>query len=394
MTAATTLHPVSVLDRTCPIDLHPLPPVPRASEDEVRRAVARARDAQPAWHERSFDDRAASLVRAAKSMLRRRDEGMTLAHDEVGKLDVTSLFDEGIGHLDVLKQWIGVVRPALQRERVRMNPLVFPKKHSFIELLPRGVIGVIAPWNFPIAGLYRAIYPALLCGNGVVVKPSEYSPLTTQWLVESLAHELPAGLISCVHGDAAQGAMLIDAGIDACVFTGSPRSGRAVGVRCAERGIPASIEMGGKDCAIVLADCDRERTLAGITHWTLANAGQACGAIVGKDRREVRVLAVEIHEVGREAALLEEEAGPGEVRDPRGAACSAHVSFLLNHWPKGPSVRPGALPTSGWWADSWMTMRLIPFRNSASAVGLSVAGDQAHGSPDAVIDSAAARFWP
>jgi succinate-semialdehyde dehydrogenase/glutarate-semialdehyde dehydrogenase len=280
MTAATTpLHAPPTLQRTCPIDLRALPPVPRTSEDDIRRAVGRARQAQVGWCEQDYDDRAGALVRAAKSMLRRRHEGMALARDEVGKLEVAQLFDEAIGHLDVLKQWIDVVRPALARQRVRMNPLVFAGKRSYIDLIPRGVVGVVAPWNFPIAGLYRSLYPALLCGNGVIVKPSEYSPLTTQWLVDSLAAELPAGLVACVHGDRAEGAMLIDAGIDACTFTGSPRSGRAVAVHCAERGIPASIEMGGKDCAIVLADCDRERTLAGITHWALANAGQACGAI-------------------------------------------------------------------------------------------------------------------
>jgi acyl-CoA reductase-like NAD-dependent aldehyde dehydrogenase len=75
------------------------------------------------------------------------------------------------------------------------------------------------------------------------------------------------------------GTALIDSGIDACVFTGSPETGRAVRVRCAERGIPSSIEMGGKDPAIVLADCDLPRTVAGITHWALSNVGQACGAI-------------------------------------------------------------------------------------------------------------------
>jgi acyl-CoA reductase-like NAD-dependent aldehyde dehydrogenase len=280
MTAATTpLHSPTMLYRTCPVDLRALPPLPRASEDEIRSAVSRAKDAQVAWRERSFDQRAAAMIRAAKSMLARRSEGMAIARDEVGKLDVGALFDEGIGHLDMLKQWIGVVRPELARTRARLNPLVFPGKHGYVELVPRGVVGVIAPWNFPISGLYRAVYPALLCGNGVVVKPSEYSPLTTQWFVDSLAHELPAGVIACVHGDGVQGATLIDAGIDACVFTGSPRSGRAVAVRCAERGIPASIEMGGKDCAVVLADCDRPRTLAGITHWALQNSGQACGAI-------------------------------------------------------------------------------------------------------------------
>jgi acyl-CoA reductase-like NAD-dependent aldehyde dehydrogenase len=86
-------------------------------------------------------------------------------------------------------------------------------------------------------------------------------------------------LAQWVAGDGTVGAALLDAGIDACVFTGSTRTGRGVRVKCAERGIPASVEMGGNDPAIVLADCDLARTVAGITHWKLSNAGQACGAI-------------------------------------------------------------------------------------------------------------------
>ncbi|HEX7702661.1 MAG TPA: aldehyde dehydrogenase family protein [Kofleriaceae bacterium] len=281
MSAVTT--PVSLpspmIHRICPIDLRALPPVPCATDEQIRAAVVSARAAQERWREVSFDDRVKALVRAAKSMLARRSEAMAIVRDEVGKLEVEAMFDEGIGHLDMLKQWIGVVKPAIRRRRVRMNPVSFPGKRAHIDQIPRGVIGVIAPWNFPIAGLYRAVYPALLCGNGVVVKPSEFSPLTTQWYVDALAAELPAGLIATVQGDGTQGAALIDAGIDACAFTGSPRSGVAVRRRCAELGIPSSIEMGGKDAAIVLADCDRERTVAGITHWALANVGQACGAV-------------------------------------------------------------------------------------------------------------------
>ena len=267
------------LARTCPIDLRELPPVPCASEEDIRRAVAAAREAQREWAERSLDERAKAMVRAAKSMLARREEAMALVRDEIGKLDVEALFDEGIGHLDMLNQWIAVVREGTKQRRARMHPIAFPGKRAHTELVPRGVIGVLAPWNFPIAGLYRAVYPALLCGNGVVVKPSEYTPRTSQWFIDSLAAELPRGLVAAVHGDGAQGAALIDAGIDACAFTGSCRTGRTVAVRCAERGIPASVEMGGKDCAIVLADCDRVRTAAGVTHWALANVGQACGAI-------------------------------------------------------------------------------------------------------------------
>jgi len=85
--------------------------------------------------------------------------------------------------------------------------------------------------------------------------------------------------VELVQGDGRTGAALLEAGIDACVFTGSPETGRKVRVVCAERGIQASVEMGGKDPAIILADCDLERTVAGVTDWALGNAGQACGAI-------------------------------------------------------------------------------------------------------------------
>ncbi len=273
--------------RICPIDLHALPAVPRATDEQIRSAVANARKAQASWKDVPFAERARIMTRAAKSMLERRAEAMALSREEVGKLEVEAMFDEGIGHLDMLKQWIGVVKPAVARRRIRLNPVSFAGKRAFIDQVPRGVIGVIAPWNFPIAGLYRAVYPALLAGNGCVVKPSEYSPRTTQWFVDALAAELPEGLIAYVHGDGAVGSALIDAGIDACAFTGSPKTGRLVRLQCAERGIPSSVEMGGKDAAIVLADCDRVRTVAGITHWALANVGQACGAI--------EVLLVEEH---------------------------------------------------------------------------------------------------
>lgn len=334
------------IERTCPLDHRPLPSVPRATDDEICRAVATSRAAQRGWSERSFDDRAAALVRAAKSMLARRAEAMALVRDEVGKLDVEALFDEGIGHLDMLQQWIRVVRPALRRTRARMNPIAFPGKRGFTELVARGVIGVIAPWNFPIAGLYRAVYPALLCGNGAIIKPSELSPRTTQWFVDSLAGELPPGLLATVHGDGAQGTALIDAGIDACAFTGSPKTGRKVAIQCAERGIPASVEMGGKDCAIVLADCDLERTVAGLTHWALANVGQACGAI--------EVALVENHVAERIVAHLADawsrlRVGPGAYADISPLGNRRQFDLVVEHVAdaraKGAKVVCGGAPT-------------------------------------------------
>jgi acyl-CoA reductase-like NAD-dependent aldehyde dehydrogenase len=249
------------------------------SPSQLAAIVARSRSAQEHWKLRSFEDRAKALTRAAKEMLRRRHEVIALAHEEMGKVAAEGIFNEALGPLDTVSGWVKLVRRETERRNVRLNPLSFPKKRAYVDLLPRGVVGVIAPWNYPVAGLYRSLIPALLTGNGVVLKPSEYTPKTSGWLAQMLANELPEGLISVVPGDGRAGAALINAGIDACIFTGSVRTGQSVRVACAERGIPCSVEMGGKDAAIVLGDCDLEKTTAGLTHWALSNAGQACGAI-------------------------------------------------------------------------------------------------------------------
>jgi acyl-CoA reductase-like NAD-dependent aldehyde dehydrogenase len=253
--------------------------LPSNGAGEAHRAVARARVAQQRWRLEPLGVRVAALTRAAKTMLRLRSEVIALAAGEMGKVEAEGLFNEALGPLDTVKGWAGVVESATARRTVRLNPISFARKQAYVDLVPRGVVGVIAPWNYPVAGLYRSTLPALLTGNAVVVKPSEYTPRTSGWLVERLAAELPDGLAQVLPGDGRAGAALIDAGIDACVFTGSPETGRKVRVHCAERGIPSSVEMGGKDAAIVLADCDLRRTVAGITHWALSNAGQACGAI-------------------------------------------------------------------------------------------------------------------
>jgi acyl-CoA reductase-like NAD-dependent aldehyde dehydrogenase len=246
---------------------------------EARTAVQAARTAHWQWKLEPLGVRVAALKRAAKTMLRRRAEVIALAKDEMGKVEAEGLFNEALGPLDAVGAWAGVVARGANRRKVRLNPISFPGKRAHVDYVPRGVVGVIAPWNFPVAGLYRAVFPALLTGNGVVVKPSEVTPRTSAWFVERLAEELPPGLVRVLQGDGRAGAALVDAGIDACVFTGSPRTGRTVRVRCAERGIPSSVEMGGKDAAIVLADVDLDRAVGPITHWTLSNAGQACGAI-------------------------------------------------------------------------------------------------------------------
>jgi acyl-CoA reductase-like NAD-dependent aldehyde dehydrogenase len=264
--------------RVSPLTGAPRPPLVPATPEEIRRALETARIAQPAWAAASLDDRFAALKRAARSMLADRATALALVKEEMGKHEAEGIFTEGLGPLDALSSWRSIIAPVASRA-VRLNPLSFPGKSARTVLVPRGVIGVIAPWNFPVSGLYRSLFPALLTGNAVILKPSEYTPRSSAWLIDHIAREVPFGVAQAVAGDGEVGRRLIESGIDACVFTGSAAVGARVRVRCAELGIVSSVEMGGKDAAIVLADCDMERTVAGVTQWALSNAGQACRAI-------------------------------------------------------------------------------------------------------------------
>jgi acyl-CoA reductase-like NAD-dependent aldehyde dehydrogenase len=278
-TERVSLASLTELDNVSPRDLRPLDPVKATAVESLPELVAKARSAQEAWGQKPLSERLPHFVRAAREMLARRQEVMALVELEMGKVEAEALFNEALGPLDAVKGWAAVLKSALKRHRVRLNPLSFPRKRAYVDAVPRGVVAIIAPWNYPVAGLYRSVFPALMAGNAIVLKPSEYTPRSSGWFAQVLAANLPAGLVQVAFGAADVGRALLDAKPDACVFTGSSKGGRKVQVRCAELGIPSSVEMGGKDAAIVLADCDLERTVAGITHWALSNAGQACGAI-------------------------------------------------------------------------------------------------------------------
>jgi acyl-CoA reductase-like NAD-dependent aldehyde dehydrogenase len=255
-----------------------LPPVRMSTSEEVTRAVRAAREAQPKWAELGLADRTRLLERASKRLLAERDEGLSIVRKEIGKTPADALFTEALGPLDAVRGWRRVIDGA-PAGSVSLNPITFPKKSARIDLVPRGVVGIIAPWNFPIAGLYRSVLPALLLGNTIVVKPSERSPRSSGWFLRILSEVLPPGTVNVVFGDGAVGQSLLEQDIDACVFTGSSAVGAQVERRAFERGIACSAEMGGNDAAIVLADADLPRTTAGIVQWALQNAGQACGAV-------------------------------------------------------------------------------------------------------------------
>lgn len=262
-----------------PRTLEPHEPVKKTPPADVAGAVTRARAAQEPWGAMSFDERAGVLKDACRALLEDWETCVRLVQLEAGKSRGHALMNEAIGPLDYMKGWIKTARPHLQRRSLPINPIAMPGKKAHTDLIPRGVVGIIAPWNYPLGVYFKPCLPALLTGNAVVVKPSEYAPRTGAWFVETMQRFLPEDTLQVVQGGPDVGQALIEGGIDACVFTGSVGGGRAVLKLTAERMIPCSVELGGKDPAIVLADCNLDRTVAGVLNVGLQNGGQDCGSI-------------------------------------------------------------------------------------------------------------------
>jgi acyl-CoA reductase-like NAD-dependent aldehyde dehydrogenase len=174
---------------------------------------------------------------------------------------------------------VAVSRVALKPMKVPISKLDFPGKRAVIEAVPRGVVGIIAPWNYPAANFFKHLFPALLSGNAVVLKPSEHTPRAGAWLAKLCGEIFPAGLVGVVQGTGEAGQAILDAGVDSICFTGSVPTGRKISAAAGERLIPCTAELGGKDAAIVLADCNLERTIAGVANWSCFNAGQDCSSI-------------------------------------------------------------------------------------------------------------------
>jgi acyl-CoA reductase-like NAD-dependent aldehyde dehydrogenase len=246
--------------------------------EELPSLVARARHAQGLWSEQTLDQRIALLAPIKDQILARAETIAALIHREVGKPEIEALLGEVLPTADVFAYWFDVLGELLEPAEIELDAITYPGKHGTVTRVPRGVIGVIMPWNFPFALPLRTLVPALLAGNAVVFKPSEVAPQTGA-LVAELFKGLPDGVFCLAQGAGDMGAALCESDVDLIVFTGSVPAGKRVAHACAERLIPCSLELGGKDAALVLADAPLERAVHGVVWGALMNAGQNCAAI-------------------------------------------------------------------------------------------------------------------
>jgi len=256
----------------------PLGDVADMGADEVRAAVARAREAQRDWAQMPLAERCRRVRRYSVELMAAADQVIDAICKEGGKTRSEALGTEVAVVADLANYFAKHAPRLLAPEPIPLHLLRHRK--SYIHYAPRGVIGVIAPWNFPFSIPMGEVLMSAIAGNGVVLKPSEFTPLIAleaKRIWEAAA--LPPDLFQIVTGRGATGAALIDAGIDYCVFTGSVATGRKVAAACGERLIPCTLELGGKAPAVVCADADLERTAQAIAWGGFCNAGQVCCSV-------------------------------------------------------------------------------------------------------------------
>jgi len=264
----------AVLEVRNPADGSLVGSVPIQDARTVNAAATELRMAQPAWEALGPDGRAVWLRRWRDWILAHADELTDLLQAETGKARPDALI-EPVASCEFISYYADNAAGFLADERVKpAGPMTLPKKLTKV-YSPYPVVGIITPWNFPITLFLMDAAPALAAGCAVLSKSSEETPLACARLIEGW-HEIGAPpVLANVTGAGETGAALVDAA-DYVQFTGSTATGRRIGVHCAEQLKPYSLELGGKDPAIVLADADLDRAVNGIAWGGLFNSGQVC----------------------------------------------------------------------------------------------------------------------
>jgi len=251
-----------------------------SSPEDVRRAVDAARRAQPAWANLSYRQRRKVILRARELMLAERDEIAQLVSRETGKPVAEALSMEIVPTLDAMHYFAHATEELLRPQKIDIGQYGLMGRASSIVFRPLGVIGIISPWNFPLATPADEVVMALMAGNAVVLKPSELTPLIALQLGDIFQRAgLPPGLLNVITGDGATGAALIDARVDKIMFTGSVATGKRVAEAAAKYLTPVVLELGGKDPMVVLEDADVANAARAAVWGAFANSGQACASV-------------------------------------------------------------------------------------------------------------------
>ncbi|MGA9569451.1 MAG: 2-hydroxymuconic semialdehyde dehydrogenase [Candidatus Acidiferrales bacterium] len=263
-----------------PADGSVIAQVSEATREHVDEAVAAARQALHGdWGRMAVPARAAMLHKIADGIEARLQDFLQAEVADTGKpIALASRIDIPRGAANFRAFADAIKTASLESFRTETPDGAIALNYAVRK--PLGVVGIITPWNLPLLLLTWKVAPALACGNCVVVKPSEETPATATLLAEVMqAAGVPAGVFNVVHGfgpDSAGEFLTTHPGVDAITFTGESRTGSAIMRAVAPTVKPVSFELGGKNAAIVFADCDFDETLQGLADAVFLNTGQVC----------------------------------------------------------------------------------------------------------------------
>ena len=262
-----------------PATLEKVAELPCASAADVANAVVRARKVQAAWQATTFAERTRLLYRLRDLLIDEQERLADILTSETGRPRAEAYGTELFYLCDALGVWAKKGAEYLKPQTIKPHFPLMKTKKVLATYLPRGVIGIISPWNFPLILTLGEAIPALLAGNAVIIKPSELTPLSALLGADLVVKAgFPENLLQIVVGRGETGEALVDHA-DMIAFTGSVETGKRVMRRAAERLIPVSLELGGKDPMIVLKDADLERAAGACVWGALMNCGQTCTSV-------------------------------------------------------------------------------------------------------------------
>src|SRR6202522_2654002 len=248
-----------------------------ATEAEVRAAVVRAHAAQPSWSNLGVRKRIAVLREFQRRLHEKKSEIAEAITQEAGKPVAEAVITEVLVVLDAARFLIDNAFHLLRDEPLPHGNLATKLKRGFLVREPYGVVGIISPWNYPFSIPATETLAALVAGNAVVLKPSEFTSLVALELQSVLyAAGVPKDVFQVIVGDGLTGAALLHSPIDKLVFTGSLATGKRIAVEAAEKLLPVVLELGGKDPMLVLDDADIDVASSAAVWGAFMNAGQAC----------------------------------------------------------------------------------------------------------------------
>src|SRR3954451_9682793 len=265
----------AALDVHRPVDGSVIRQVPVDSPERVAEVVSRVRAAQPEWEAIGLAGRRRWLERLRDWLIENESRVADVMQEETGKVRAEAE-QEAPFIAGTINYYCENAAEFLAEESPTPHLLPLRVKRLRIVYRPFGVVGIISPWNFPVILAYDDALPALLAGNAVVIKPSEFTPLSVMEIARAWKEEIGGpDVLDVVNGLGETGGALVDE-VDYVQFTGSDRTGKVVMKRAADTLTPVSLELGGKDPLIVLRDADLERAVNATASGGLANSGQIC----------------------------------------------------------------------------------------------------------------------